>query len=247
MRRPATSEQSGRSDNAENAMIRRLSPSVWRRAAADAAAHRNHPRGSLLGSPASRPSPAGRTLKRLVRADPALAALLAASPKPRPISGISSAADAARFVRLLDGDPDAALAALLAETAMRAARPRVRRPIDARSAPHEGGGGAFHRARRYRRRLAGRAGDTRARPMSPTPRSASPSGICLRDAVERKKLAPPDRGHPETGSRLHRARHGQDGRPRAQFFKRHRPHGVFRSGRRAGSPPDVEPAPFYVV
>ena len=37
----------------------------------------------------------------------------------------------------------------------------------------------------------------------------------LREAVKRKKLAPPDRSNPEAAIRLYRARHGQDGRPRA--------------------------------
>ena len=43
--------------------------------------------------------------------------------------------------------------------------------------------------------------------------------------------SPRDPAAPEAGQRLHRARHGQDGRVRAQLFERYRSHRLLRPGR----------------
>ncbi len=55
----------------------------------------------------------------------------------------------------------------------------------------------------------------------------------------------PTREDPEEG-RLHRARHGQDGRVRAQLLERYRPHRPLRPRQRPRSPTVPKPASLYV-
>ena len=53
-------------------------------------------------------------------------------------------------------------------------------------------------------------------------------------------------GAARAGQRLHRARHGQDGRGRAQLFERHRPDRASSTPTRHALAADVEPSPFFV-
>ena len=53
----------------------------------------------------------------------------------------------------------------------------------------------------------------------------------LRDAARARQAQARRSGQARGGQRLHRARHGQDGRLRAQLFERHRPDRVLRPGR----------------
>ena len=106
-----------------------------------------------------------------------------------------------------------------------------RRAAHARTPPRQSGGGAAHRACRYRRRLAGRArdrgphGSRRQRVGCFRPSSSRRSRQARQANAERPRRS-------RCGLRLRRARHGKDGRLRAELFQRHRPHRVFRSGGR---------------
>ena len=102
-------------------------------------------------------------------------------------------------------------------------------------AARQGRGRAADRARRHRRRLAGRAGDRTRSPTSPTRRVGAAVRYLLRGAAAQGKLQPRDPARPEEGSRLRRARDGQDGRARAQLFERYRPHRALRRRRAARS------------
>ena len=86
------------------------------------------------------------------------------------------------------------------------------------------------RARRHRRRLAGDAGDAGAdgsgRHRS---RRGGRASCCAMPSTPR--AAETGRSRPAgRRQRLHRARHGQDGRLRAELFKRHRPDRLLRPG-----------------
>ena len=72
---------------------------------------------------------------------------------------------------------------------------------DAAAAPHEGGGGAADRARRHRRRLAGRCGSRARSPSSPTRRSRARCAFCCASAADAGQAqAAPIRAEPEEGS-----------------------------------------------
>ena len=212
------------------------------RAAAGRAAEAARARVEPIGSPRSRRRSAGKALRRLLADHPALAALMTG---------------------LADGSPYLwDLARRRAGAARRAARGRAGPPLrrharrrpqrdrrharrsrgDAALARHEGGGGAADRARRYRRRMAGHA---RGRSADPARRRGRRCGGAITSLRERRAAAssrPPSR----TGRarlRLYRARHGQDGRGRAQLFERHRSHRVLRRRMRRRSR-HGEPAPF---
>ena len=158
------------------------------------------------------------------------------SPKARPICGSWRAAIRSACCGCWAADPDRHLAALLAENGRAVAATADESRGDAAAPPHEGGSGAADRARRYRRRLAGDAGDPRAH------RSGRYRGRCrrpLRAGRGRARRAPDAERQSQAAGRqrLHRAGHGQDGRLRAQLFERHRSHRVLRlrgAGRAGG-------------
>jgi len=70
--------------------------------------------------------------------------------------------------------------------------------------------------------------------------------LCARQEATRGRLAPPRPHAPEDDSGLIVARHGQDGRRRAEFFQRHRPDRVFRSRRADAGAGYRSRQPFFV-
>ena len=154
MRRPARAKRPKQQGN-EAALIRRLGGALPLPSAQSSARV-----SAWLAS--IKANAAGKTLKSLIRAHPPLAKLLGGIAEAAPYLWDLVQADSARFVRLLDSDPDAAIAALVDGNEKRRRRGAVAGRRDARSPPHEGGSRAFDRARRYWRRLAGCARHRRA-------------------------------------------------------------------------------------
>ena len=142
-----------------------------------------------------------------------------------------AAADPERLLSLLNADPDEHFGGTAGEGRKGCRRDQGRSRGDAAAAPHEGGGGAAHRAGRHRRRLAGDAGDacadrarrhrrSRGRALSAARcRGARPAQACRS-------------GEARGWQRPHRAGDGQDGRLRAQLFERHRSDRVLRPAMR---------------
>ncbi len=99
------------------------------------------------------------------------------------------------------------------------------------ASPHEGGGRAPDRDRRHRRRLAGDAHDTGDHRAGGDRRRCGGALFARRGDAPRPAQAAGSRPA-RSRLRLHRARHGQDGRGRAELFQRHRPDRVLRARRR---------------
>jgi glutamate-ammonia-ligase adenylyltransferase len=142
---------------------------------------------------------AGKALKTLSREQPLLMPLLGGIAEAAPFLWELIQADPARFVRLLESDPDAALAALLAATQRAAAAARSQDEL-------------MRILRRMRTEAAllialadigGVWTVTRViAALTDVAECALAAAVhyLLREAVARKKLVPPDRGHPEAGS-----------------------------------------------
>jgi len=191
MKRPgATKRPKQRRD--ETALVRRLSgalPLPSAQASARVAAW----------LAAIRTKAAGKALNSLIHEQPLLLKLVSGIAEAAPFLWELVQADPARFVRLLEADPDAALAALLAAT-----RPAV---IAARSR-----GDVMRALRRTRTEAAllialadiGGAWPVARVTEALTDVAETALGAAvhdlLREAVRNKKLAPPDRDNPETGS-----------------------------------------------
>ena len=175
---------------------------------------------------------AGKALKRLLAASPKVEALLAGIAEGSPFLWDLVARRCRRACsRCSKADPDAHFAALLRETARRL-QPPGRRRGDAAAAPHEGRGRAADRACRHRRRLAADADHHALTELADTAVGAAVRFL-LRDAAQRGQAQAGRPGAAGARLRLHRARHGQDGRVRAQLLQRHRPDRVLRRRTRA--------------
>jgi glutamate-ammonia-ligase adenylyltransferase len=143
--------------------------------------------------------PAGRTLDKLVRSDPALAGLLAAIAGTAPYLWDLICADASRFLRLLGRDPDRHLTSLLASARRAAATTRthdalmrILRRTKAEAAllialADIGGVWPVARVTGALTEVADTALDAAVRYL-------------LRNAALRDRLIPPDPAHPERGS-----------------------------------------------
>ena len=187
---------------------------------------------------------AGRTLKSFVHSRPPLAALLGGIAEASPYLWDLVQADPARFVRLLDSNPDTALATLLAETkiAGTAARAqtdvqRILRRMKAEAAlliALADIGGVWPVAR-----VTGALTDVADTALGVTVH------FLLREAVKRKKLAPSDRENPETTSGYIVLAMGKMG-GRELNFSSDIDLMVFFAAAASRLAPDVVPAPFYV-
>jgi len=187
---------------------------------------------------------AGRALKSLIPAHPPLAKLLGGIAEAAPFLWDLVRADPARFVRLLDNDPETALAELLAETKIAAATAlsqddvmRVLRRMKAEAAlliALADIGGIWPVAR-----VTGALTD-----VAETALGAAVHYL-LREAVKRKKLAPPDRSNPEASSGYIVLAMGKMG-GRELNFSSDIDLMVFFEAAAARLRRDVEPAPFYV-
>ncbi len=187
---------------------------------------------------------AGRRLKAIVRAHPPLAGLLGGIAEAAPYLWDLVQADPARFVRLLDSDPDAALTTLLAETKgavaaahAQAAVMRLLRRMKAEAAlliALADIGGVWPVAR-----------VTAALTDVADTALAAAVHFLLGEAVKRKKLAPPDRKNPEEASGYIVLAMGKMG-GRELNFSSDIDLMVFFDAAAAKLAPDVEPAPFYV-
>ena len=145
-----------------------------------------------------RPRRIGASLKTLVRTQPPLAKLVGGIADAAPYLWQLIESDAARFVRLLECDPDAALARLLGATRNAAAKARsqadlmrILRRMKARAAlliALADVGGVWPVAR-----------VTAA--LTEVAETALGAAVCflLREAVRREQLAPPDSNNPEVG------------------------------------------------
>ncbi len=239
MRRPARAKRPNRQrqkpDN--GALIRRLGGALPQPAAQASA----RVTGFVAGLKADA---AGRALKSFVRVYPPLAALLGAIAEAAPYLWDLVQADPARFVRLLDSNPDRALAALLAETksAGTAAHAltdvqRILRRMKAEAAlliALADIGGVWPVAR-----VTGALTDVADTALGVAVH------FLLREAVQRKKLAPPDRENPETTSGYIVLALGKMG-GRELNFSSDIDLMVFFDAAAASLAPDVEPSPFYV-
>ena len=176
-------------------------------------------------------SAAGKALKRLLAASPKLEALLAGLADGSPfLWDLATAEPAAAAGRCSIPIPTSIFAALLAkaEQAVAATKDeaeamRLLRRMKAEAAllialADIGGVWPVMRATRALTELADTA-DRR--------RGALPAARCRRPRPAQAGRSGAARG----GQRPHRARHGQDGRLRAQLFERHRPDRVLRPGR----------------
>lgn len=238
MRRPVRAkrlkQQRGKPDN--GALIRRLGGALPQPAPASAQVA-----GFIAGLKADA---VGRALKSFVRTSPPLAALLGGIAEASPYLWDLVQTDPTRFARLLDGNPDTALAALLAETksAGAAARApadvqRILRRMKAETAlliALADIGGVWPVAR-----VTGALTDVADTALGVTVR------FLLREAVKRKKLAPLDRGNPVTTSGYIVLAMGKMG-GRELNFSSDIDLMVFFDAGAAKLAPDVEPAPFYV-
>ncbi len=187
---------------------------------------------------------AGRALKSFVRAYPPLAALLGGIAEAAPYLWDLVQADPARFVRLLDSNPDTALATLLAEAKSAGAAAhaqtdvqRILRRMKAEAAlliALVDIGGVWPVAR-----ITGALTDVADTALGVAVH------FLLREAVKRKKLAPPDRENPETTSGYIVLAMGKMG-GRELNFSSDVDLMVFFDAAAAKLAPDVEPAPFYV-
>ncbi len=173
---------------------------------------------------------AGKAVGSIVADHPPLAGLLAGIADAAPYLWDLIRADPARFVRLLGRDPEEGLAALLvaAREATAAAKGSAALMRNLRRMKAEAAllialadiGGVWPVAR-----VTAALTDVADAALGAAVR------YLLRDAAARGKLVPADRATSGGGLRLCRARDGQDGRLRAEFLQRHRPHGLFRSCR----------------
>ena len=185
-------------------------------------------RGLPNGSTASREQPLAERSNRCVTEHPPLGSLLGGIAEAAPYLWDLVDADPARLVRLLTHDPDDELAALLAATrgAAAAARGsaavmRILRRMKAEAAllvALADIGGVWPVAR-----VTAALTDVAETALGAAVR------YLLAEAAGRGKLALPDPQNPEDWLRLRRAGDGKNGRLRAEFLQRHRPHGVFRS------------------
>ena len=176
-----------------------------------------------------------------------VARLIAGLPTARPICAIWCAPTRRGSSRCCAPTRSSISQSLLADDVRRLTTIEAEADAMRTAAPHEGGGGAADRARRYRRRLAGDAGAPRA--LTDLADTVGAARRCASSCdAERARPAAAARSDPAAGdgSRLHRARHGQDGRRRAQLFQRHRPDRVLRPGTRRRWRQDIEPAAFFV-
>jgi [glutamine synthetase] adenylyltransferase / [glutamine synthetase]-adenylyl-L-tyrosine phosphorylase len=239
MRRPAHAKRPNkqRQQHSEAALIRRLGgrlPLPLAEAAARVAA-------VLAGIKADA---AGKALKSLVRGHPPLANLLGGIAEASPYLWDLVQADPERFVRLLQSDPDAALEALLAaiKNAAAAARTpdevmRILRRMKAEAAlliALSDIGGVWPVAR-----ITGALTD-----VADTALGAAVHYL-LRQAVKRKKLAPPDRKNPQTHSGYIVVAMGKMGASELNFSS-DIDLMVFFDTAAVQLGRDVEPAPFYV-
>jgi glutamate-ammonia-ligase adenylyltransferase len=191
MRRPARAKRPKQQGN-EAALIRRLGGALPQPAAQSSARV-----SAWLAS--IKADAAGKALKSLVRTHLPLAKLLGGIAEAAPYLWDLVQADPARFVGLLDVDPDAAIAALL--TSMKSA---------AAAAPSQDG--MMRTLRRMKAEAALLIALTDIGGVWPVARitgaltdvaeAALDAAIhhLLREAVKRKRLNPPDRSNPEAGS-----------------------------------------------
>ena len=178
-------------------------------------------------------------LKERARADASLAPLSAALEDPRVaklLAGIFSGSpylDRPHRARsrapehILTTAPEARLAELKAELASAAEGSRDARRGDARAARVQERGGAADGARRSRRRVAGAQEVTAALTECADAAVQAPSTSCFARRRHAANGWPRD-GRQRRAQRLHRARHGQVRRRRAQLFERHRSHRLLR-------------------
>jgi len=187
---------------------------------------------------------AGRALKSFIRAYPSLAELLGGIVEAAPYLWDLVQADLARIVRLLNSNPDTALARLLAETKSAAATAqaladvqRILRRMKAEAAllvalADIGGGWPVARVTSALTDVADTA-------------LAAAVLFLLRDAVKRKKLTPSDRKDIEAASGYIVLAMGKMG-GRELNFSSDIDLMIFFEAAVAKLAPDVEPAPFYV-
>ena len=182
---------------------------------------------------------AGKTLIRLFAAHSRLNTLISGLAEGSRYLWELVRADPQRLVSLLEAEPERRFEEILADARAGHRRSAGRARSDASSSPHEGGGRAADRARRYRRGLAGDAGHRAANQAGRRRgRQRGRLPVCGCAAPRQAQVF---RGQGPCGTlRLHRARHGQDGSGGAQLFERYRPYRILRRGhpsirKRAGS------------
>ena len=190
-------------------------------------------------------SAAGKALKRRIGAFRKLADLLAGLAEGSPFLWELATSDPDRLLAVLDADPDTHLRNVLTTAAKavgaaksEAAAMRALRRMKAEAAllialADIGGVWPVMQATRALTELADTAVGAAVR-------------FLLREAASRGRLKPADPARAGAGQRLHRARHGQDGRLRAQLFERHRPDRVLRPGRAGARWTRTRPRPFHV-
>ena len=175
-----------------------------------ARAHRRRRRGcprrrprrarSTTGSPRSAAIAAGKRCRRLFAAHPQVEALLARPRRRLAVSLGSCVAPIPRGWCACSSPIPTRTSTRSWPNRARDRRDHGRSRGDAAAAPHEGGGGAADRARRYRRRLAGDAGRRARSPSLPIPRSARRCASCWRRGARAASSSPPIRREPEDGS-----------------------------------------------
>jgi [glutamine synthetase] adenylyltransferase / [glutamine synthetase]-adenylyl-L-tyrosine phosphorylase len=239
MRRPARAERPRQRHQKpdDGALIRRLSGALPQPAAQALVRVAEF----IAGLKASAP---GRALKSFLPDYPALTALLGGIAEAAPYLWDLVRGDAARFVRLLDSNPDMALAALLvkAQRSIIAARTpadvqRLLRRMKAEAAlliALADVGGVWPVAR-----------VTEALTDVADTALAAAVHFLLREAARRKKLTLPDRKNLEETSGYIVLAMGKMG-GRELNFSSDIDLMVFYETAAAGLAPDVEPAPFYV-
>ena len=187
--------------------------------------------------------PPARRSRRLLAGAPKVEALLAGLADGSPYLWELVTAEPARLLALLQSDPDAHLADLLANTARpsrhrrRSEAMRLLRRMKAEAAllialADIGGVWPVMRTTRALTELADTAVGAAVR-------------FLLREAAAPRPAQARRPREARGGQRLHRARHGQDGRVRAQLFERHRPDRLLRPGGAGAAPARTTPAPFY--
>jgi glutamate-ammonia-ligase adenylyltransferase len=240
MRRPACANRpkQQRQKTDDGALIRRLSGALPQPTAQAAA----RVTGYLAGLKATA---AGRTLKSFIRAHPPLANLLGGIAEAAPYLWDLVEGDPARLVRLLGGNPDPVLAALLAGTKNAAAGAPAKADVQRilRSMKAEAAllialadiGGVWPVAR-----VIAALTDVADTAL------ATAVHFLFGEAVKRKKLAPPGRKDPEIASGYIVLAMGKLG-GRELNFSSDIDLMVFFDAAAAKLAADVEPAPFFVT
>jgi glutamate-ammonia-ligase adenylyltransferase len=239
MKRPARAKRpkQQRQETDDGALIQRLGGALPRPTAPAAA----RATGFVAGLKATA---AGRALKSFIRAHPPLANLLGGIAAAAPYLWELAQGDPPRLVRMLGSNPDAALAALLAETKNAAVTApaladvqRILRGMKAEAAlmiALADIGGVWPVSR-----VTGALTDVADAAL------AAAVHFLLSEAVKRKKLVPPDRKNPEAASGYIVLAMGKLG-ARELNFSSDIDLMVFFDAAAAKLAPDVEPALFFV-